>query len=182
MLWQLPNAGTLKGKRDRAILAVLLGYRVCHLGIEGSKFGTEDYEKDGRLTVEFSKRWVREWNGYASPYQVVSMVHDMTRFQLFNWVVEHRLDAGLKSCFGYTDEKKWCGECFKCWNIFTFYRALGRDPRFRLSTKAWLRYNTELRAYIETGVDKFGTLSDYKELAQCGYSLDQDKEATKWLS
>jgi site-specific recombinase XerC len=25
MLWQLPNAGTLKGKRDRAILAVLLG-------------------------------------------------------------------------------------------------------------------------------------------------------------
>jgi site-specific recombinase XerD len=25
LLWQLPNAGTLKGKRDRAILAVLLG-------------------------------------------------------------------------------------------------------------------------------------------------------------
>jgi site-specific recombinase XerD len=25
VLWQLPNAGTLKGKRDRAILAVLLG-------------------------------------------------------------------------------------------------------------------------------------------------------------
>jgi site-specific recombinase XerD len=25
MLWQLPNAGTLRGKRDRAILAVLLG-------------------------------------------------------------------------------------------------------------------------------------------------------------
>jgi hypothetical protein len=91
------------------------------------------------------------WSFRAYPLNISMPYRTISKYMLFLEAV----DQGIQFC---SCEKglRWCGDCFKCFQIASFYQLSGRASPIAISDERRENHLRELREFKATDVDPFG--------------------------
>jgi hypothetical protein len=95
-----------------------MGYATTYIGDERYS-GDEDRAKgesfSNRFAIEQTESWWRMWNAYIGyEHSVMSLVGVWEKSELIAKAARHLDMTKVESCFNYTPQVPWCGDCWKC--------------------------------------------------------------------
>jgi len=134
----------------------------CGIAVIGSEYTPED-ESIGKL-YEFSNFFVESFSNYLG-ITTFMPVRWIDKFHLF--VEATRRGFKFKSC----DSDPPCKECFKCFQVATFNRAIGIEDTVKESFKVMLNiFMDQHNCYLQSKKDSF--YGDNYSFTQIGKTLE----------
>lgn len=139
--------------------------------------GLEYTPEENLSSYEYSNAFIEKFSNYLG-ISVILPVVTMDKFTLFKNATKLRLHYNSCNKLDQTGiNKKPCGNCFKCFQISTFQRAIGLTNPITVNKKLVTKMILEHNEYLDTGIDKF---SDNYSFTQLSNSLEEIWRVPSW--
>jgi len=133
---------------------------------EGTAIIGSEYTPEGSITnknYEYSNDFIEKFSN-ALNITVYSPVSWIDKFNLFKQAISRNIE--FKSC----NQDIVCGNCFKCFQISTFQRAIYTSNPIEVNKEKVIKYINEHNQYL---IDNIDTYDDDFSFTQIGKSLEE---------
>jgi hypothetical protein len=172
-----------------ALVGAGLGYGCTVVGMEDIAVSNEIldlYKTTEASTVdnlvseagrfEFTDDWIINWSKYAYPATVQSVVCVWQKDELLAKAIEKVGWKNILSCKHrekHGPDSDWCGECYKCFCLWTIGKAIGKEPPFKIKRATFDSNLADYRNFLKTGFDPMQNLGIWSRLKErYGFNLE----------
>jgi len=151
----------------------ILGYSDVIVGIEDDSLWTPRLTRHHLDKFEMDRQFFALWNSTDRDCAFGSLVEHEHKEDVLLYAYDHNIP--FCSCdMGST----YCGECYKCFELWCYCTALGLQPPHTISLACFDRFHLEWVTYKEGNythkLNPYGTLQRYVRLkVMYGFDLDE---------
>jgi 7-cyano-7-deazaguanine synthase in queuosine biosynthesis len=150
-----------------------LSYKQIIVGIEDDALWKPALSRNYYTKFEMDNFFFDMWNTHRVA-RLISPVGLMHKDEVLCYAIAHNLK--FSSCD--FEEKTHCGECYKCFELWCYYTAIGEKPLFSISKKCYDLFLNEWKEYKNSSYkaefNPYGSLQRYIRLRVIyGFDLNE---------
>lgn len=131
-----------------AVLSASLGFKKTYMGVERNDLLLA-HSPPSRCFLERAPAFLDAWSEYQPNNRMVTICGQMHKEEVLKWLW-HRNIRITGTCDRFKNGT-WCGDCFKCFELFYAAKAIGFDLGFKLTRRGFDQYFGEYDAYVVSG-------------------------------